>query len=213
MKAKKKSSLFAYSLLSIASGVTLMLTILSVILPIIFSLTKTEMPGWFGLMVRLEPISKATPPVINHDYIITGIQGRLTILHHQTIAVMILNTLISIIIFGSLSCGIFLLRKIIKNVHEGEHFIDSNVTNTRIIALLLILVPYIVMLLKNIILSSLPYNLIVREMKVVNVLGGPVNSIVINLFHDYMLPGLILLVFAEVFKEGKRLKQENDLTV
>src|SRR5574340_1168432 len=100
MKAKKKSSFFAYSLLSIALGVTLMLTILSVILPIIFSLTKTEMPGWFGLMVRLEPISKTTSSVVNNNYLIGGIQGKLTILN-QAPLVIILNNLIPILIFGS----------------------------------------------------------------------------------------------------------------
>jgi hypothetical protein len=208
MKTKNNSSFFTYSLLSIALGMTLAATILSVILPIIFSLSGTRMLGWFGLIVRLESIS----PLVNNDYLIGGIQGRLTILN-QTTLMMILNNLIPILIFGSWTYGIYLFRKIIKNVHEGNHFASSNVKNMRIIALLIMIVPHIQVLLQNIIVNSLPQNLIIEGMRVSRILAGPVNIFSFSLIPDYILLGLIIFVFAEVFKEGKNLKEENDLTV
>jgi hypothetical protein len=208
MRTKKNSSFFTYSILSITLGMTLAAAILSVILPIIFSFSGTKMPGWFGLVVRLEP----THPFANNDYLIGGIQGRLTILNQNT-RIMILNNLIPILIFGSLTYGIFLLRKVIKNVHEGNHFASVNVKNMRIIALLFLIVPHIQVLIQNIILSSLPQNLIIEGMKVSRILAGPINIFAFSLIPDYILLSLIVFVFAEVFKEGENLKQENDLTV
>ena len=212
MTTKKNSSFFTYSLLSIGFGMTLTVTILSVILPIVFSITSTEMPGWFGLMVRLEPISKSIPSAVSNEYLIGKIEGRLTILH-QAPLVIILNNLIPILIFGSWTYGIFLLRKIIKNVHERNHFVSSNVKNMRIIALLIMIVPHIQVLLQNVIINSLSQNLIIDGMKVSRVLAGPINIFSFSLIPDYILLGLIIFVFAEVFKEGENLKQENDLTV
>jgi hypothetical protein len=212
MKTSKNSSFFAYSLLSIALGMTLTVTILSVILPIVFSISRTEMPTWFDLMVRLEPISKSTSSLVNNNYLIGDIRGRLTILN-QTTLLMILNNLVPTLIFGSWTYGIFLLRKIIKNVHEGNHFVSSNVKNMRIIALIMMIVPHIQVLLQNIFVNSLPQNLIIDGMKVSRVLAGPINIFNFSLIPDYILLGLIIFVFAEVFKEGENLKQENDLTV
>lgn len=212
MKTSKNSSFFAYSLLSIALGMTLTVTILSVILPIVFSISRTGMPGWFDLMVQLEPISKTTSSVVNNNYLLGGIQGKLTILN-QAPLVIILNNLIPILIFGSLTYSIYLLRKIIKNVHEGNHFASSNVKNMRIIALLIMIVPHIQVLLQNIIVNSLPQDLIIDGMKVSRILAGPVNIFSFSLIPDYILLGLIIFVFAEVFKEGENLKEENDLTV
>jgi hypothetical protein len=208
MKTKKNSSFFTYSFLSIGLGMALTATILSAILPIIFSFSNTKMPGWYGFMVRLEP----TTPIINNDFLIGEIIGRLTILN-QTQLVMILNNVIPILIFGSLSYGIYLLRKIIKNVHEGNHFVDVNVKNTRIIALLIMIVPHIQILLENIIVNSLPHNLIINGMKVSRILTGPINIFSLSIVPDYVLLGLIIFIFAEIFKEGKNLKEENDLTV
>jgi len=212
MKTKKNSSFFTYSLLSIGLGMTLTGTILSIILPIVFSISRTEMPSWFDLMVRLEPISKSTSPVVNNDFLIGGIEGRLTMLN-QTKLIMILNSLIPILIFGSWSYGIYLLRKIIKNVHEGNHFASSNVKNMRIIALLMMIVPHVQVLLQNVIVNSLPQNLIIDGMKVSRILAGPINIFNFSVIPEYILLGLIIFVFAEVFKEGKNLKEENDLTV
>lgn len=50
MKTKKNSSFFAYSFLSIALGLTFTVTILSVILPFIFSINRADMPTWFDLI-------------------------------------------------------------------------------------------------------------------------------------------------------------------
>ncbi len=212
MKTKKNSSFFTYSLLSIALGMTLTVTILSVILPIVFAISHTEMPGWFDIMVRLEPIAKSASSVVNNDYSIGGIEGRLIILSHTEL-VIILNNLVPILIFGSWTYGIYLLRKIIKNVHQGDHFVSANVKNMRIIALLIMLVPHVQVLLQNIIVNSLPQNLIIEGMRVSRISAGPVNIFSFSLIPDYILLGFIIFVFAEVFKEGKNLKEENDLTV
>ena len=163
-------------------------------------------------MVRLEPISKTTSFVVNNNYLIGDIRGRLTILN-QTTLLMVLNNLVPTLIFGSWTYGIFLLRKIIKNVHDGNHFVSANVKYTRIIALLMMIVPHIQALLQNIFVNSLPQNLVIDGMKVTRYLAGSINIFSFSLIPDYILLGLIIFVFAEVFKEGENLKQENDLTV
>lgn len=155
MKRKKNVSLSAYSFLSIALGMTLSAAVLSLILPIIFTLAKTEMPGWFGLTIRLEPVAKSTHVIARNDFLITGIQGTITVLHQSTV-LMILNNFIPIMVFGSWTYGIFLIRKIVKNVHEGEHFTGINVKYMRTIALLIIIIPHVQVLFQNIIINSLP---------------------------------------------------------
>ena len=212
MEKKKKISLSAYSLLSISLGMALAATALSIMLPIIFTLTKTEMPGWFGLTVRLEPIAESKLVVANGDFLLTGIQGRITALHQSTV-LMILNNLIPIMVLGSWAYGIYLIRKIIKNVHEGKHFMSVNVKYMRTIALLIIIIPHLQALLQNIIVSSLPKDLVVEGMKVSRILAGPVNVFSFSLIPEYVLVGLIVFVFSEVFKQGNILKEENDLTV
>ena len=212
MEKKKKISLSAYSLLSISSGMTLAATALSILLPIIFTLTKTEMPGWFGLTVRLEPIAESKLVVANGDFLLTGIQGTITAPHLSTV-LMILNNLIPIMVLGSWAYGIYLIRKIIKNVYEGKHFMSVNVKYMRTIALLIIIIPHLQALLQNIIVSSLPKDLVVEGMKVSRILAGPVNVFSFSLIPEYVLVGLIVFVFSEVFKQGNILKEENDLTV
>ncbi len=212
MEKKKKISLSAYSLLSISSGMTLAATALSILLPIIFTLTKTEMPGWFGLTVRLEPIAESKLVVANGDFLLTGIQGTITAPHLSTV-LMILNNLIPIMVLGSWAYGIYLIRKIIKNVYEGKHFMSVNVKYMRTVAFLIIIIPHIHALLQNIIVSSLPKDLVVEGMKVSRILAGPVNVFSFSLIPEYVLVGLIVFVFSEVFKQGNILKEENDLTV
>lgn len=212
MKAKKNSSFFAYSLLSIGFGMTLTGTVLSVVLPIIFSISHIEIPSWVGLQVRLEPIAKSISSVVKNGYVIGGIEGRLTMVNPTTM-VMILSNIIPVLILSSMSYGIFLLRKIIKNVYEGNHFDITNVKNMRLIALLIIIVPHVQVLLQNIIIASMPKELIIDGMKVSTVLAGPINIFPVSVIPEYILFGLIVFVFAEVFKEGKHLKEENELTV
>ena len=212
MKTKKNSSFFAYSLLSIGFGMTLAGTVLSVVLPIIFSISHIEMPSWVGLQVRLEPIAKSISSVIKNGYVIGGIEGKLTMVNPTTM-VMILSNIIPVLILSSMSYGIYLLRKIIKNVYEGNHFDIANVKNMRLIALLMIIVPHVQVLLQNIIIAAMPKGLIIDGMKVSTILAGPINIFPVSVMPEYIVFGLIVFVFAEVFKEGKHLKEENELTV
>ncbi len=212
MKTKKNSSFFAYSLLSIGFGMSLTGTVLSVVLPIIFSISHIEMPNWVGLQVRLEPIAKSISSVVKNGYVIGGIEGKLTAVNPTTM-VMILSSIIPVLILSSMSYGIYLLRKIIKNVYEGNHFDITNVKNMRLIALLIIIVPHVQVLLQNIIIAAMPKGLIIDGMKVSTVLAGPINIFPVSVMPEYILFGLIVFVFAEVFKEGKHLKEENELTV
>ncbi len=77
----------------------------------------------------------------------------------------------------------------------------------------MMIVPHIQALLQNIFVNSLPQNLVIDGMKVTRYLAGSINIFSFSLIPDYILLGLIIFVFAEVFKEGENLKQENDLTV
>jgi hypothetical protein len=209
--SKLKKSFIAYSILSIGLGMSLSATLLSLVLPVIFIVSNVEIPTFFDLAVRLNPAA-GTGILANGDYFVSGISGNLTIINPTTL-VSIISGSIPIIIFGSVSYGIFLFRKVIKNVHEGNHFLKENVKYIRIIALLVIIVPHVQVLLKNLIIDSLPKNLVLNGFELGKVLVGPVNIFSFSIVPDYILLGLLLLIFADVFKVGNRLKEDNDLTV
>ena len=217
MKAQKRkfSSVTAYSLLSILFGSSLLLTAFSVFLPILFFFKGESMPTWFDLKVGLNPIVNDTilkTSQAENGFAINGIAGSLTIFH-PTILVSILSNLIPLLIWGSISYGGYLLRKIIKNVYNGNHFAVDNVRNTRIIAFFVILVPHIVTILQNMVLSTLPQKLIINGMEVHRMVSTPIQIFNFAILPQVLLAGLILFVFAEIFKEGEIIKQENDLTV
>lgn len=208
---KPKKSFIAYSILSIGFGMSLSATILSLVLPIIFIVSNAEMPTFFDLAVRMDPAS-STGILANGDYSVSGLYGNLTIFNPSTL-VCIMSVLIPVIVSGSFSYGIFLFRKVIKNVYEGNHFLKENANYIRIIALMVIIVPHVNLLLKNLIVDSLPTNLVLNGFELSKVFVGPVNMFSFSIVPEYILLGLLLFIFADVFKVGNRLKEENDLTV
>ena len=209
--SKLKKSFIAYSILSIGLGMSLSATLLSLVLPIIFIVANAEMPTFFDLAVRLN-LAAGSGIIANGDYSVHGLYGNLTILNPTTL-VSIMSGLIPVIISGSFSYGIFLFRKVIKNVYEGNHFLKENAKYIRIIALMVIIIPHVNLLLKNLIFDSLPTNLVLNGFELSKALVGPVNIFSFSIVPEYLLLGLLLFIFADMFKVGNRLKEENDLTV
>lgn len=110
------------------------------------------------------------------------------------------------------------LRKILKNIYDGEPFVKENVLLIRWIGIVLIINPVALDITKRILVDSLPSTVIVGvkqwNSEYVGYFYKPTLSSLDYLQWLYMaVGGLIIIVLAEVFIYGLQLKQENDLTV
>jgi len=110
------------------------------------------------------------------------------------------------------------LRKILKNIYEGELFAKENISLIKWIGTILIVTPIILDLTKYLLVDSLPSTLVVgiKQWNSVSLgyLYKPTLGSIDYLQWFYLaVGGLIIMVLAEVFKYGFHLKQENDLTV
>lgn len=206
----KNLSIFSvYSLLSVLMGISGASTIISVLMPVLFLITGSSMPISFGMKVSLETPNEGNM-ALSSGYIISQINGDLLILHESTLNV-ILTSLVPILIFGSVTLSLFLLRKVFKNVYDGNYFLPQNRKIMYQVAALCIIVPVVSNLLKRVVLMSLPAGLMINGMKVKlpDNFGGWSEVF----FSEYIVLGFFFILFARVFNEGAKLKEEVDLTV
>jgi hypothetical protein len=210
MKTERSSTLTIYSGLSVFWGGTLGLSALYVVFLILILFKITPMPLDYGLNVRLEPIVKINE--INNGYSLVNLEGKL-ICFDPGLGISVLLGLIPVLVWTSVSYAVFLLRKILKNVYNGNHFNSENIKYTKILAYLIIIVPHIIVIMQNIALSTLPQKLSIHSMEVKKLVSGPIQIFNFVVLPHYILLGAVIYVFAEVFKVGNVLKQENDLTV
>lgn len=123
----------------------------------------------------------------------------------------------SIIIFAT-TFLVSSLRKILKNIHDGNPFFNENIILIRWIGIILIVTPILLDITKYILFSSMPSTLVMEIKQWNAVFVTYVYKSMLTSF-DYLqwsymaVGGLIIIVLAEVFKYGLQLKQENDLTV
>ena len=216
METRKKntSHIIIYTMLNILFGLMMLLTLLSLFHPILYNFGIKIGTGQ-DLRVGLSPIaSDAISKMDNGSpgYGINSLEGNL-IVQQPEFWFSAISYMIPVLIGISFSYVTYLLRVIIKNVIGGNHFATENVKNTRIIAFLVILVPHIITIMQNILLSTLPRKLIIDGFEVYRMISAPIQIFSFVIMPDWLLAGLIVLVFAEIFKEGGAIKQENDLTV
>jgi hypothetical protein len=150
----------------------------------------------------------------------TAIDGVTYNLHSFSANLSITNpslfaSLIWMISYLIISCSAAFVIKQLQNIvgtmhQDGNPFILVNGKRIRRIAMLFFILPPLITVRNLILYSSLPDKLIVRGMEVQKW----------NIFNDefikyliYFSIGFMLLLIAQVFYEGNRLKQENDLTV
>lgn len=199
----------SYSALSVLLGAIGLLTVLSIIIPLLFIFSGQSMPTWLGLVVRLELPTSEVKRIADANYSIFPIWGELTIFHTSRLN-EIMSALIPLFAFGSITYGIYLLRKLLKNIYDKNFFAKENKTIMYTLGALCIIIPYVIKMIQYAVITSLPKDLVVDGMKVIpshmpGLSGGIINP--------YFFAGMLLIILADVFSEGRKLKEENDLTV
>ncbi|MBI5808541.1 MAG: DUF2975 domain-containing protein [Ignavibacteriales bacterium] len=209
-KYKKLPTVSIYSLLSILTGMSGFVTILTALLPIFSFLKGEKPPTLYGINISIEV--QKTGEYVNRsvDFFIHNMKGNLIIINPSTF-VAIIGTLIPFLIFSAATLVLLLLRKLFKNVYAGNYFVFTNRKIMYQIASICILVPIIVGVLKKIILDSFPADSIINDLKIN--LPGIFSEIINSLFPEYLLLGLLFILFANVFREGEKMKEEIDLTI
>ncbi len=162
----------------------------------------------FDLKVRLTPIVKE----IYYNYSLSNLVGNIHI-GIRSFWIITISSITPVLIMVSICYGIYLLRKILKRVYNGDHFAIENVRNTRMLAYLIIIVPHIQVIMQNIALSTLPPKLVLDGMEVNRMNLGLIQIFNFVILPQYILIGAFVFIIAEIFKVGSSLKEENDLTV
>lgn len=199
----------SYSALSVLLGATGLLTVLSIIIPLLFIIDGQSMPTWLGLVVRLELPTSEVKRIADSNYSIFPIWGELTIFHTTRLN-EIMSALIPFLAFSSLTYGVYLLRKLLKNIYEKNFFAKENKTIMYTLGTLCIIIPYVIKMIQYAVMAGLPKDLIVDGMKVIPTHAPSLSNGIIN---PYFFAGMLLIILADVFSEGRKLKEENDLTV
>ena len=196
-------------ILSILMGMTGLMAALTIVVPAVTAIIGDTMPSWYGLPVSLELPFSEVKRVASENYTIFPIWGELKIFHLNALN-NFLYSLIPILVFISATYAIYLLRKFFKNIYEGKFFATENKRVMYTLGTLCIIIPPIIKMIQKAILVALPKDLIVDGMKVLPPEGM---GFMQNFFSEYLILGLFLIILADVFSEGKKLKEENDLTV
>ena len=210
---KSLSAFGTYSFLSILLGASALLFLVWLGLLLWGIFTGSTLPSWYDLWVELIPVTiNPNSSGSTGNYSIGEMIGNISI-WNPAMFISILSNLIPPILWGSICYGVYLLRKIIRNVDLDNHFASENVKYMRIIGWMVIIVPHIKILLQNIIIGSIPFKTVINGMEIHRRISGPVQIFSFALVPEVIVIGLLVFVFAEVFKAGKNLKEENDLTV
>ncbi|MFD3000358.1 DUF2975 domain-containing protein [Pontibacter toksunensis] len=130
--------------------------------------------------------------------------GKLTF-NHQSSKQIIGFNLVSMWVSFSISLTItYLLRRLFRSLTQNDPFIVENAQRLRLIAFLIMLIP----------LTSFVHDFIVNWFLKQNFLidGSGIRAH-LNIDLKTLFVGLVVLVIAEIFRVGARLKEEQELTV
>lgn len=210
---KKLLSFSVYSLLSISYGAGIALLIVYFFLFLFSIFTNTEMPVLYDLDVHISQSVKIPDNVVSNSQYILNTQTAEIVILNPTLYVKLLGMLLTLLTWGGFTYGIVLLRKLIKNIHKNLQFCSANIRYTRLIGWMIIIIPHLIVLIKNIIISTIPGNTVIEGFRISRQISGFIQIFSLAVVPEYILFGFVVIVFAEVFKEGNRIKQENDLTV
>jgi hypothetical protein len=212
-KFRNSSAFISYSFLSVLFGASATIFLVWSGMFVWKIAGGKVLPVWFDLTAKLK---YAVPSYYSNfqagTYTISEFTGNVNIWRPSFI-VSILGNMIPVILWGSMCYGVFLLRKILQNVYQGKHFAEDNVNNMKIIGWMVIIVPHVMGVLRNFVIGSIPAGTFINGMMIKRFVSGPIQFFSFVLIPEVIVVGLIVFVFAEVFKEGSIIKQENDLTV
>ncbi|MEW6653143.1 MAG: DUF2975 domain-containing protein [Bacteroidota bacterium] len=199
----------SYSILSILLGAFGLGTVLSIIVPMLGLFSGVSLPTLFGLEVRLALPASEVKRIAEANYSVFPIWGELTIFNTSKLNEL-LSALIPILASVSITYGIYLLRKLLENIYEQNYFAKENKNIMYTLGALFIIIPYIIKLIQFAVVVSLPKDLVVDGMKVMPAHHPSITEAIIS---PYFFAGMLLIILADVFSEGRKLKEENDLTI
>lgn len=201
----KKLQISFYSLLSLLLGITIGLTIYYSVLPLIFDEHVIPRPAYMQVTVD-EMVKRPFMKIDNVSYNIRGLAGSL-IINTDSLPVNILMSIISFLQWGGIVMGLFLIRKILLNIYSGLFFDKHNTIYTKIIGMMIIGIPFIKFLVQFLIFK------IIYEAPFLQKINGFQLDKKPDISFSTLLLGVFVYIFSQIFNEGFRLKQENDLTV
>lgn len=125
---------------------------------------------------------------------------------------------VGIISFGYSLLILFTVRAFVNSLSESSAFVSKNVKRLRLIGILLICIEPL-NALQNYLMHSVVDEYFSHTILSSNGIGYTIgywfgsNTASGSYFSSWIVAGLIILVIAEVFKQGLILKQEQDLTI
>lgn len=139
-------------------------------------------------------------------YYLSEPKGMLTIAP-QNIWIYILANSKDILLFIASFIVVFELRKIVKSIKEEDVFTTDKSRIFRVVAIIVIILPPLVALHKALLFHYLPDDLIINGFRVLK------PSLDIKPVIHGVIWGVILLGLSDVFKQGRKIQEEVELTV
>ncbi len=206
MKTRKNlAAKIIYSSLSLTWGMSLALLVANLIMYIISLFTSFPFPSIYQFTVNVSS-NKQDILFKTANQFFVGSKSYSFLIQSASRGIMFLADLCNFIVLAALAYFIFLTRKIIITVINGNPFINENGIRIKILSGILVAVPIILDVISRIVANS-----IIQNVKSANFTMNPEG---IGMVRDVLIfIGLFLFVLSEVFRIGTSLKEENELTV
>ena len=205
MKFFNNSAKSTYGILSIFLGIALALFTVQVVIFLLSLLKGEPIPSPFGFPVHIFMINNHYFANDAKDIYLGDITGQV-LFFKQSFALQIYSGVYTLIIWAAISYIVFLIRKIIRTVVEGNPFIKENGERLKIAGAVVVLVPTILWLSRIIIATR-----IISSIKIENVQLKVIG--ITDITYLCIGIGIFLIILSEVFRIGTSLKEENELTV
>ena len=205
MKFFNNSAKGTYGMLSIALGGTIAMLLVQIVL-FIYCLIKGEpVLSPFAFPVNIFMINNHYFANDTKDIYLGNITGQV-LFFKPSLALQIYAGVYTILIWAAVSYIVFLVRKIIRSVVDGNPFIKENGKRLRIAGAVVILVPIILWISRISIASQIITSINIENVKLAATGLTDITYLCIG-------AGMFLIVLSEVFRIGTSLKEENELTV
>ncbi len=205
-KHKSRSIKFIYSNLSVLYGGSIALTGLFVIMHIAGLFLKFPFPAAMGFPVN---VMFANPGAVSSTPEGVSLMGGLStslLVYRPSQIISLYSCLYITIVGGGMAYILFLIRKIVMTVYNGNPFVRENAKRMRIVAIVIVFAPLLLDILSRFAVSSLLQGRSFPGLVLTYRGFGEQNYTLIPF-------GLLLFVISEVFRIGVTLKEESDLTV
>ncbi|MCL5029051.1 MAG: DUF2975 domain-containing protein [Bacteroidetes bacterium] len=205
MKFFNNSAKKTYGILSIVLGMTLAMFTVQVVLFILSLIKGESIPSPFAFPVNIFMTNNHYFANEAKDIYLGEISGQV-LFFKPSLALQLYSGVYTIIIWAAVSYIVFLIRKIIRTVIDGNPFTNKNGIRLKTAGAVVILVPIILWLSRLLIASSIISSIKIENVKLAATGLADITYLCIG-------AGMFLIVLSEVFRIGTSLKEENELTV